>query len=137
MLFISTIEIDRLKQETTDPLKLRVIGMPLWYYFLTDNGNGVCGMPVKVIGMRQGPEGNDGPFFIDIAVETPVPDFFSLHNNLSVRSLTLEERDGSGKEINEPTVCPYDEVDKIMEIINAPRYSDGLKVVVDNTKQKD
>lgn len=133
MSFISADEIAEIKEKLeADSLEAKAFMHETFLYVLTDHEQNVCGVPVRIVGMRTGPV-EEGPFYVDLVIETPVPDFYVYMQNIFVDSMSNMDRK-TGKNVG-PALCKPEDTDRVMEIVNAPRYSDGLKVVVDNTKE--
>jgi hypothetical protein len=87
-------------------------GMRTNYFFVEPNS--ICGVPVRLFDMREGPDGSAGPFYVDLAVETSVKGFYTILENRFVVSLTLEF-DNSGK--NEVAFVEEQESAKIIETL--------------------
>ena len=132
MSFISADGIAKLK-EKLEPgsLEAQAFMHETFLYVLTDQNKNLCGVPVRIVGMRHGPV-EEGPFYVDLVIETPVPDFYTFMPNVHVDSMTVYDR--AGVEKIGSALCRPEDIPKVTEIVNAPRYEDGLKVVVDNTK---
>jgi hypothetical protein len=112
--FITGNEIKVVQEAETDDRIKSAIGTHVEYYFLTENGNGLCGLPAVMVGMRKDPASEeDGPFFIDLGIHTPVPEIYVYLKDLRVLTLKVDRLDGSEAPIS---VAKADEMDDIIRI---------------------
>ena len=134
MNFINDQEIAQLKEKLIPgSLEEKAFMHETFIYILTSGGKHLCGLPVHIVGMRAGPVA-DGPFYVDLIVDTPVPDFYTYMQNVHVDSMALYDRQGTEK--TGTALCKPEDISKVIEIINAPRFEDGLTMVVNNSPTK-
>jgi hypothetical protein len=126
MEFISIKDIERIQASITDEHILMAFMGHVDYFFLLDDGEGVASMPAQMVGARYTGD-SEAPFYIDLVVKTPTEDVFVLLRNLHANSLNLASR--STDEHAGVGIAQVHEIEKIMEIVNAPRFSDGLRLV--------
>ncbi len=118
-MFITATEVEAMKKaQNIDPANPSVFDMRVDYYFLTDNGKVVCGMPVYLLGMRH-PENNGKglPFFIDFMVKTPVTDVFTHFKNVKVVTLSIQPSKSDTTQLI-PSVCKFDDAAEVIRIVS-------------------
>ncbi len=114
-MFITKQQLLTLKQYEDTPELAMALGEDIEYYTLLAPGH-LCGMYAKIAGMRLDPiHGKDGPFYIDLAIGTPVEDVYIYLKDLLVVSIVLERKDGT----TVTAVAKSDQVDKIREFYDA------------------
>jgi hypothetical protein len=125
--FVTVSDIKALAQDLDMSLvESQLFGMEIEYYVLLDGDQTVCGVPAAIIGARSSGEA-DAPFYVDLVVESPVEGVFTIIENVFVNSLTVEHRKTGDSE--GVALCMVKDTERVIEIINAPRFGDGLKIV--------
>ncbi len=115
-MFISTQGIEKIKQAETDPMKRSIIGMPAEYYFLMDDNQSACGMPVHLLAIRPYANGESESYYADMVIPTPVEDVYSMLKNVHVVSFSIFRQD-MNKEI--PAMCKFGDLEGIQLAIRA------------------
>jgi len=109
---ISDSDIDKLYSRASAQEK-SIFDCKADFFSLMSGSPIMCSVPIKVVGMRRGYT-EDGPFFIDFAVETPTKGVHTLHSNVRVLYLSLECRDGLPAD--SVGFCRPEEVDELFRI---------------------
>lgn len=112
--------------EGLDTLEARLFGANIVYYVLLNQGLSVTGLPARIVGLRPGPD-EESPFHVDLVIDTAVDVTFLLLENLFVDSISVRHRITGAVET--PACCIIEDLEKVIELVNAPRFSDGLRVI--------
>lgn len=122
-MFLSEIAIKQLRDACEDQELAKFIGLPIWYFTLIDNHNGVASVDAVITRAQPG-EDRNGPFTVDIGIDTTADGIYYVLKELTVMTLGLERRDGSGDMTDRTALCLAVDLEEISEIINKPRYGE-------------
>ena len=123
-------------------LKAKMVGHKTQYFFAIRDGEkviGICGLPVKILSIYQKEDGqlDDEDYFVDLAVETRVPEFYTEVKGILVTSISLTDQKGNC----EVGLCNYADVNIVNEIMNE-KYARAvgrpkLQLVVNKVDKQD
>lgn len=130
------------KDEPPNVHNVNVVGHHQWYFFAVKEGEakGICGLETRLLKVYppKTPEDESiNAFYMDLAVLSHVPGFYTELLDVRVTSISLTDPDGS----SQTGVCQVEDLDIVIEIMNE-KYDRANKrprfqLVVNNADTQD
>jgi hypothetical protein len=116
---VKTIEEIENNPDKTDEFIKKAIGTEVEYMFRTDMGTGkdICSLAAVIMAVRRG-ESKNTPFYVDLAFESNVEDFFIMKENLLV---DVMESNSAIIELGKPVLIEAEHSDMLINTLNECR----------------